>query len=155
MNSSVSGYTPAYNGVYILTPNGEQTRLFDADLFLSEEDPILMEDVDKDGDKDYLYILDGALMVKYVGPSQRSKHKDFSMNIASLTINAKFPTTPDYFHESVSSPKKIGFTFSSAQENLNLFRLEFFERYLEWDMRKLSLSDDIKSPRYLSDIEAI
>lgn len=52
------GYTPNYEGIYILTPiSGVQTRLFD---YLDELDPTdtaEVIDIDADGDEDYIYMM--------------------------------------------------------------------------------------------------
>jgi hypothetical protein len=52
------GYTPNFQGIYILTEKGTQTRLFDYTETLQKTDVSTKVDIDRDGDMDYLYILD-------------------------------------------------------------------------------------------------
>lgn len=49
----------------MLTPSGVQTRLYDADITMAPEFEVTTTDIDKDGDKDYIFVLDGALYIKY------------------------------------------------------------------------------------------
>mgnify|MGYP000573696775 CR=1 FL=1 len=127
------GYLPAYKGVYVLTPSGVQTRLYDADITMAPEFDITTIDIDKDGDKDYIFVLDGALYIKYTGASKRSLYPDTEIEIATLRENALHPTTPDYFHETTNAPKSLSLNFTPADEREDEWRLEFYDRYLEWD----------------------
>ena len=53
-----SGYSPSFDGIYILTPDTKtQTRLFDYTTLLQGDEKADVVDIDGDGDKDYIYIL--------------------------------------------------------------------------------------------------
>lgn len=43
------------------------------------------------------------------------------------------PQAPDFFHEVVASPGRIQASFAPADASHREFRLELFDRYLEWD----------------------
>lgn len=56
-SSSDANYAPLYTGIYVLTPSGVQTKLFDYTDILDPSQKPQVFDADKDGDLDYLYIL--------------------------------------------------------------------------------------------------
>lgn len=149
-----NGYLPVYKGIYVLTPSGVQTRLFDADITIDEHHEVTSKDIDKDGDTDYVYILDGAVYVKYTWASKRSLHTDTTLSITPLREDAPLPTTPDYFHETINAPKSLSLTFAPAQEEESDWRLEFYDRYLEWDQVELEAQNDLMTPRHIVDISA-
>ena len=55
------GYAPKYQGIYVLTSGGTQTRLFDYIDPVRKDTRIDTLDIDRDGDVDYIYVLDGVL----------------------------------------------------------------------------------------------
>lgn len=60
-----TGYTPRFEGIYILTePSETQVKLFDYTELVDASTEVVVIDVDQDGDKDYLYVLGGILYVK-------------------------------------------------------------------------------------------
>jgi hypothetical protein len=148
------GYLPAYKGVYVLTPSGVQTRLYDADITMAPEFDITTIDIDKDGDKDYIFVLDGALYIKYTGASKRSLYPDTEIEIATLRENALHPTTPDYFHETTNAPKSLSLNFTPADEREDEWRLEFYDRYLEWDKVDLWTHNATLVPHHVVDMAA-
>lgn len=130
----MAGYAPAFDGVFILTPSGVQTRLFDYTDALSPEERLDTVDIDKDGDKDYMFRLDGALFIKYTGAPRRSDTVDTTITIASLSSSSALPITPNFFHEVTSTPKTLSITFTPATPTETEWRMTFFNRYIEWDM---------------------
>jgi hypothetical protein len=43
-------------------------------------------------------------------------------------------------------------SFAPAEKSDTSFRLEFFDKYMEWDRVKLSGSDDVSTPRTVIDM---
>jgi len=69
------GYTPNFQWIYILTPSGSQTRLFDyVDPLLGDEKAEAV-DIDKDGDLDYIFIMGWTLYIKYSHAKEPQKCK--------------------------------------------------------------------------------
>lgn len=57
-SSSAQGYSPSFNGIYILSPISKtQTRLFDYTSLLQGDEEADVTDIDGDGDNDYLFLL--------------------------------------------------------------------------------------------------
>jgi len=55
---TAAGYSPNYEGVFIITPISlVQTRLFDYIDLLGEDDHVETGDIDRDGDRDYIFLL--------------------------------------------------------------------------------------------------
>lgn len=52
-----SGYAPKFEGIYVLTPSGVQTKLFDYTDILDPNERVQVTDIDLDGDMDYVYLL--------------------------------------------------------------------------------------------------
>ncbi len=146
-----NGYMPNYQGIYILTPSWNQTRLFDYNEDVDSELPIEAIDIDKDSDKDYLFVQDGALYIKYSGPTHRSDHKDTTLQISSLTVDAPYPNAPNFFHEIKSTPKTLSLTFTPASSDEKEWRMSFYDRYLEWDMLKIWSHDDVDTQTHVID----
>lgn len=80
--SVTAGYSPNFQGIYILTPSGIQTRLFDYTAPLTGDEEVTKTDIDQDGDDDYFFVLDGALFLKRSTekspPIQRETHLSVS-----------------------------------------------------------------------------
>jgi hypothetical protein len=151
-NPVAAGYSPKYEGIFILTPvSGSQTRLFDYTDLLSPNDHAEVVDIDKDGDEDYIFLLGWSLYVKYAHRVDPSRAKDTDVTISALDLSL-MPRAPNFFHELVSSPGQIELSFAPAHPADGDFRLEFFDRYLEWDKRALSWNDDPNSPRTVVDM---
>lgn len=130
---SAPGYTPNYQGIYILSPvSKKQTRLFDYIDLLRPEDSAEVVDIDQDGDDDYIYLLDGVVYVKYASRSDVPRPVDNDIVIGSPDMTL-LPRAPDFFHEIVASPGQIEVSIYPANPEDRNFRLEFFDKYLEFD----------------------
>ena len=78
------GYAPRYQGIYVMTPSGTQTRLFDYIAPVIDTTRVDSLDIDGDGDTDYIYILDGNLYVKYGWSNTPNKIIDTAVSISTL-----------------------------------------------------------------------
>lgn len=83
--SMASGYSPNYQGIYIRTTSGVQTRLFDYIAPVTASTRVDTIDIDRDGDLDYIYILDGVLYVKYNWTKIPTKIIDTTTKISSIS----------------------------------------------------------------------
>lgn len=90
-------------------------------------------DIDKDGDLDYLFLLDGIVYVKYSWLHVPQKIQDTTQKISSISPNDLLPYVPDYFHENVSTPKELNFSFTPSSQEEKEWRVDFFDQYIEWD----------------------
>lgn len=128
-------YTPRFEGIYTITsPSQIQTRLFDYTEPVRADTRVDTVDIDLDGDKDYIYILDGALFVKRnftLSPPHRIDTA--SPRVIAVDSNGDFPVVPNYFHETVVTPTSLNLSFRPASLNDTTWRLEFFDGYLDWD----------------------
>jgi len=82
---------------------------------------------------DYLYLLDGVLYVKYTWQYTPNKIQDLSTKISEIHKDDLVPYVPDYFHENLSTPKDLNFSFVPSSQNETEWRVDFFDRYIEWD----------------------
>ncbi len=128
-----------------------QTRLFDYTDIIDPESHADAVDIDRDGDDDYIYILGGSLYVKYTHRSAPLRQTDLDIVTISADLTL-LPRAPDFFHEQVASPGQIELSFAPAHSLDTNFRLEFFDKYLEWDAIKLSGNDDSLTPRTTIDM---
>lgn len=62
------------------------------------------------------------------------------------------PEAPNYFDPRVASPGEIQFDFSPADTTADTYRLEFFDRYTEWDMARISAHEEATTPRTIIDL---
>ncbi len=147
-----SGYTPNYQGIYVRTPSGIQTRLFDYTSPVTPDTHIESIDIDQDGDTDYMYVLDGILYVKYSWLNTPNKIIDNTKKISDISANDLPPYVPDYFHSSISSPKNINFTFVPASSTETEWRLDFYDQYTEWDHVDIGDHNPQISPKTTIDI---
>jgi hypothetical protein len=108
-------------------------------------------DIDQDGDKDYLYLMDGALYLKENHTSTPSRQNDTTLIIRDIDVDA-VPEAPNYFTEMVASPGEIELSFSPADVSDTAFRLEFFDRYTEWDLTRIGAHDEEDTPRTTIDL---
>lgn len=92
-----SGYTPNLSGIYIVTSRGTQTRLFDYTESLQKTDDSTKIDIDKDGDMDYLFVMDGALFLKRTTLADPVKNIDTKITLSDLDAQSSRPTAPDFF----------------------------------------------------------
>ncbi|MBP9779728.1 hypothetical protein KBD33_03855 [Candidatus Gracilibacteria bacterium] len=126
------GYAPIYEGVFVLTPSGIQTRLFDATEGLSSSERIEVVDIDKDGDKDYIFRLDGAIYIKYSTLYNPPGIKDYDIKTNNLTTTSSLPGVPNYFHESYSTPKNLNISFQpNSPHDEKEWRIQMYDAYKE------------------------
>lgn len=152
-NNITAGYSPNYQGIYIRTPiSGTQTQLFDYQSPLTKDTKVETVDIDKDGDFDYLFLLDGIIYVKYSWLNVPKKIQDTTQKISSVSPNDFFPYVPDYFHENVSTPKELNFSFISTSQEEKEWRVDFFDQYIEWDYIDIWNHDPIISPKTTIDM---
>jgi hypothetical protein len=152
-SSPTSWYSPNFHGIYILTKRGEQTQLFDYSQNLTGDEKVEAIDIDKDGDMDYLYLLDGILYVKYTITQNPKKIIDTTINLIRIK-DEYIPRSPNYFHENVISPELLSVTFMPSQSSERSWRMEFYNRYLEDDAIRLGINDSLNTPRQTVDIIA-
>ncbi len=133
-NNISAGYSPNYRGIYIQTPiSGTQTQLFDYQAPLTEDTTVESVDIDKDGDMDYLFLLDGILYIKYSWLNNPSKIIDTTQKISSIGPSDLLPYIPNYFYENSSTPKVLNFSFTPSSHEETEWRVDFFDQYTEWD----------------------
>ena len=111
-------------------------------------------DIDRDGDLDYIFLLGGSLFIKY------SHEKDISSPIDTTIITITLDTTllpsaPNYFHELVASPGQIDISFTPARASDRSFRLEFYDRYKEFDQIKIKNAETGDTPRTVIDMMTV
>ena len=152
--SLASGYSPNLQGIYILTPSGIQTRLFDYIDPLVGTETTDVVDIDQDGDQDYITLMDGALYVKYSHALSPSKIIDTSLQMVEGN-EYLVPSAPNFFIESVAAPGKLHLSFAPARSSDTSFRLEFFDRYIEWDHVAIGLHDENIHPRSIIDFATL
>ena len=144
------GYTPNLQGIYILTPSGIQTRLFDYIDPLVGTEKTDVVDIDQDGDQDYITLMDGALYVKYSHTLSPAKTIDTTIHITEGDVYS-VPSAPNFFVESATVPGRIHVSFSPARSDDMAYRLEFFDRYIEWDHVAIGMHDEATQPRSIID----
>lgn len=96
-------------------------------------------------------MLGGSLYVKY----NHEKNPAQPIDLSIITVNidpSQLPESPNFFTENISSPGEIYISFKKTHPQDTSFRLEFFNRYLEWDRVKLAGSDFSDTPRTIIDM---
>jgi hypothetical protein len=150
--SLASGYSPHYQGVYIRTTRGVQTRLFDYTDPLTPSTRIDTLDIDQDGDLDRIYLLGGVLYIKYGWAQTPNKIQDTTVKISDIGATDPIPYIPDYFHEEISTPKNLNFSFTPSLTDETEWRMEFYDRYIEWDRVDIGTHIDASAPKALLDM---
>ncbi len=152
-NNISAGYSPNYRGIYIQTPiSGTQTQLFDYQAPLTEDTTVESVDIDKDGDMDYLFLLDGILYIKYSWLNNPSKIIDTTQKISSIGPSDLLPYIPNYFYENSSTPKVLNFSFTPSSHEETEWRVDFFDQYTEWDKVDIWTHNPIASPKTTVDM---
>ncbi len=149
---TAAGYTPNFQGIYIVTEKGTQTRLFDYTQTLQKTDVSTKVDIDRDGDMDYLYILDGALFLKRTSTKEPTHTVDRTIRVIDVDTESPFPTAPDFFHEGVSVPGTLSLSYNASTDVESVWRVDFYDRYLEWDMLDQSEHDEDETPRQIVEL---
>lgn len=92
--------------------------------------------------------MDGALYLKRT--SLRDPTKIIDTEIQTQDMSSDIPSAPDFFAEDVSLPNTLTFSYNPARPTEETWRVELYDRYLEWDRNHLG--DDTESPRDIIDI---
>lgn len=155
-SSVAAGYTPKYRGIYILTPSGIQTHLLDYVEYLNGSERVEKIDIDKDGDGDYLYTMNGVLYVKYSTLQEPQKVRENEIKVVRLDTGIlPSPYVPNAFHEQVHILGRLSVTFSPARSTDREWRMEFYDRYTEDDSIDLGTHDASLAPKHIVDIVSL
>lgn len=101
---------------------------------------------------DYLYLLDGVLYVKYSWMQNPNKIIDNSVKISEVPRDDTVQYVPNYFHENVSTPKSLNYSFVPASSTETEWRVEFYDRYAEWDHIDIGDHDPMSTPKTTIDM---
>ena len=93
--------------------------------------------------------------MKYSHLQTPARPVDPTPPITSSPDSTLIPRSPDFFHESIASPGQMELSFAPANPSDTSFRLEFFDKYLEWDSVLLSGNDDRATPRTIVDMTVV
>lgn len=130
--NSPASYLPNFRGMYVLTETQHiQTKLFDYTELIDKKDRVDVVDVDNDGDKDYVYLLGGNLYVKNTYLQNPVKIQDNT--IKSVNIGTELPEVANNFMQMLSTPSELNISFENTVPGEKEWRLDFFDKYLEWD----------------------
>jgi hypothetical protein len=77
---------------------------------------------------------------------------DASMKISSVSTTDLTPYIPDYFHEDISTPANLNFSFVPASPTETEWRADFYDQYTEWDRLDIGSHDPRTSPRTTIDM---
>lgn len=99
-----------------------------------------------------MYLLDGVLYVKYTWKTLPNKIQDNTVKISTVSNSDYSPYIPDYFHENLSNPKNLNFSFVPSSQDETEWRVEFFDRYLEWDHVDIGNHDERETPKSIIDM---
>jgi len=137
-NSSVTA-TPNYEGIYVLDDTGKQIRLFDWTEELQGDEMMLLSDVDRDGDRDFIFRVGNTLFVKErltVTPTAVYTQESFTSDISST-----LPTAVNNLRETVTSPNSINLSWSPAHSDDRIFRIGFYRSMFRNDDEKREHQD--------------
>lgn len=99
-----------------------------------------------------MYILDDSLYVKYNWTKIPNKIQDMTVTVNTISPNDALPYVPDYFHENISVPKNLNFSFVPSLLNETAWRAEFYDRYIEWDNVDIGSHDPAITPKTTIDM---
>lgn len=92
-----------------------------------------MLDIDKDGDNDFLFVLDNKIYLKYNHTNTPSKIEDKQFSVSNLDTSSPKPFVPNNFVQGALSPKELNVQFRPANPDTETqWRMEFYDRYLDW-----------------------
>lgn len=145
-----TSYLPNFKGMYVLTEiQNIQTKLFDYTEPVTKKDRVDVIDIDKDGDKDYIFILGDKLYVK--NTHLQSPEKIIDLKTKTENISGKIPEVPNNFHQTLSTPSELNASFRNVVSGEKEWRMEFYDSYLEWDKAAMDKDIYIKNPRGVVD----
>lgn len=148
---SSSSYLPRFDGMYVLTETqNHQTKLFDYVEPIRKKDRVDVVDMDRDGDRDFVYLLGGVLYVKstYLGTNA----KTFIAKVDSAkTIDKSLPEVANGFNQVHSTPSELNISFQNTVSDEKEWRMEFFDKYQEWDRIDIGNSQN-NSPKTTVDL---
>ncbi len=111
----------------------KQTRLFDYIDPVNKNTKVSVLDIDKDGDNDFLFVLDNKIYLKYNYTKSPSKIEDKKFSVSNLDVSSPKPFVPNNFAQGASSPKELNVQFRPANPDTETqWRMEFYDRYLDW-----------------------
>lgn len=127
-----AGYVPKFDGMYVLTEKTKtQTKLFDYVELIGKKDRVDVVDLDRDGDRDFIFLLGGIL---YIKPTHlHEPRKIIVRNIEKRQIESVLPEVANEFVQVQSTPGELNISFRNTVPGETQWRMEFFEKYLEWD----------------------
>jgi hypothetical protein len=111
-----------YQGIYVLDDTKKQTRLFDWVGELSGDEEVILSDVDRDGDEDFIYRVGEVIYVKehHTNTLSESHAPDSSLSTDPLT---DLPNAVNGLHETLTSPNSINITWTPASPQDHVFRI--------------------------------
>lgn len=98
-----------------------------------------MLDIDNDGDKDYVFVLGGKLYVKNTHLTEPTKI--FDKKITTSENFSKNPEVANNFMQVLSTPSELNVSFQNTVPNETQWRMEFYDKYLEWDRMDIQPSE--------------
>lgn len=149
--ANATGYLPQFKGMYVLTEiHNTQTKLFDYTELINKEDRVDTLDIDNDGDKDYIFVLGGILYVK--NTYLKNPEKIIDNKIIVQDIGTEIPEVPNNFDQVLSTPSELNISFRNTVETEKEWRMEFYDKYLEWDKATINPDTYSSSPRTTADL---
>lgn len=68
------------------------------------DEQIEVRDVDADGDKDYIFLFDGSLFIKYTSTFAPNPIRDTTIFTHTLDSQDALPTAPNFFDQELANP---------------------------------------------------
>jgi hypothetical protein len=69
-----------------------------------------------------------------------------------VDAESPFPTAPDFFHEGVSVPGTLSLSYNASTDVESVWRVDFYDRYIEWDMLDQGDHDEEETPRQIVEL---
>ena len=146
-----ANYLPKFEGIYVLTENSKtQTKLFDYVELLGKNDRVDTKDIDNDADRDYIFVLGGNLYVKNTHLKEPNKIIDTTTRTEN--ISQKLPEVPNNFVQVLSTPSELNVSFRNTLPDEREWRLEFLEKYTEWDRAAIDKNLEKSLPKTVVDL---
>jgi hypothetical protein len=77
------------------------------------------------------------------------------VKVSDIATTDPTPYIPDYFHEEISTPKNLNFSFTPSLTDETEWRMEFYDRYTEWDRVDIGTHRDATAPKGILDMSLI